>query len=107
MKEIAAGGEKRNNLKLISAELRSALIENGLRTDGSTNIVPVMIGEDKLAVELAEKMQEKGYLVFPVRPPAVPEGTARFRLSLTANMKWDDIKDFPGQLAKAVSRVRR
>jgi 8-amino-7-oxononanoate synthase len=107
MKEIAAGGEKRNNLKLISAELRSALIENGLRTDGSTNIVPVMIGEDKLAVELAEKMQEKGYLVFPVRPPAVPEGTARFWLSLTANMKWDDIKDFPGQLAKAVSRVRR
>ncbi len=106
MEEIFLCEKKRRHLKSLSAKLRSELVKNGLVTDGSTNIVPVMIGEDKLAVTLAEMMQDKQYLVFPVRPPAVPEGTARFRLSLTAGMIWDDLKAFPEQLAEAMNRSR-
>lgn len=98
-KEMLQLRERRDNLKAISARLRQSLGEHKLQTDGSTNIVPVMLGEDQLAVRLARAMQERGYLIFPVRPPTVPEGTARFRLSLTADMGWSDIAELPEEIA--------
>jgi 8-amino-7-oxononanoate synthase len=104
-KEMLDCSAKRDNLKTMSTRLRKSLIEHNLRTDGSTNIVPVMLGEDKLAVTLAEAMQARGYLVFPVRPPAVPEGTARFRLSLTADMVWPDIASVAKDIAELKQHI--
>jgi 8-amino-7-oxononanoate synthase len=49
-------------------------------------------------------MQDRGYLVFPVRPPAVPEGTARFRLSLTGDMVWADLAGVAGDIAELMQR---
>lgn len=92
--------DHRNNLAILAQNLRTDLVANGLVTDGSTNIVPVMIGDDQLAVDMAEKMRRKGVLIFPVRPPAVPEGTARFRLSLTANMDWQQLQGLATQIAE-------
>ena len=91
-------GERRN-LQRISSRLRRAFQEKGIATRGSTNIVPVLIGEDSLALEHAKKMRDLGYLVLPVRPPTVPEGTARFRFSICANMEWKDLQNLPGQIA--------
>jgi 8-amino-7-oxononanoate synthase len=54
-------------------------------------ILPIMIGENQVAVSLAEHMQAKGFLIFPIRPPTVPKDTARLRLSLTANLQMNDI----------------
>jgi 8-amino-7-oxononanoate synthase len=102
--EVLQMHDQREHLAGISGKLRRALTENGLVTGGSTNIVPVMIGDNQLAVDLAEEMQEEGYLIFPVRPPTVPEGTARFRISLTADMLWQDIEGLAGLLA---ARMRR
>jgi 8-amino-7-oxononanoate synthase len=96
--------ERRIGLRTMSSRLRQQLIDHGLQTDGSTNIVPVMVGDDSLAVALAGAMQDRGYLVFPVRPPAVPEGTARFRLSLTADMVWADLAGVAGDIAKLMQR---
>ncbi len=103
-KEMLACNDRRVSLKEISSMLRQKLIENNLQTDGSTNIVPVMLGDDSLAVALADAMQERGYLVFPVRPPAVPENTARFRLSLTADMVWTDIAMVAEDIAELMTR---
>jgi 8-amino-7-oxononanoate synthase len=103
-KEMLHYNDRRIGLKEISAKLRQNLIQNNLQTDGSTNIVPVMLGNDNLAVALAEAMQERGYLIFPVRPPAVPEGTARFRLSLTADMAWTDIEGVAAETAELLQR---
>ncbi len=91
--------KERNHLQRISEKLRLQLQDNGIATRGSTNIVPVLIGEDSLALAQAEAMQQHGYLIFPVRPPAVPEGSSRFRLSLCANMQWQDLKPLPGLIA--------
>ncbi len=91
--------KERNHLQQISQKLRQQLQEEGIATRGSTNIVPVLIGEDRLALEQAEALQQYGYLIFPVRPPAVPEGSARFRLSLCANMQWQDLQALPGLIA--------
>jgi 8-amino-7-oxononanoate synthase len=65
----------------------------------------VMLGDDTRAVILAEAMQEKGYLIFPVRPPTVPEGTSRFRLSLTADMVETDIASIASDLAVLMERL--
>lgn len=99
-KKSLSFGKERIALKELSENLRRDLRSHQLVTDGTTNIVPVMLGKDSLAVALAMKMQEKGFLIFPVRPPSVPEGTARFRLSLTANMNWVEIKDIARHIAE-------
>ncbi len=94
--------KERAHLQNISRLLKEDLLRNNLTTDGTTNIVPVMIGDNQMAVSLAENMLEKGYLIFPVRPPAVPEGTARFRLSLTANMQWQDLEKVAELIAQGM-----
>ncbi|MDR3631069.1 MAG: 8-amino-7-oxononanoate synthase [Desulfocapsaceae bacterium] len=91
-------GEERQHLAAISEKLRRSLVENDLKTCGSTNIVPVMIGDNQRSVDLAAAMQNEGYLIFPVRPPTVPEGTSRFRLSLTADMLWQDLDTLAGRI---------
>ena len=91
--------KQREHLAAMAQEMRQALREHGLATAGSTNIIPYIIGDDRKTVRLAESMQEHGFLIFPVRPPAVPEGTARFRLSLTADMNWQDLRELPEILA--------
>lgn len=55
-------------------------------------IIPIVIGENEITVKLALHLQEMGILVFPIRPPTVPEGTARLRLSLTANLSVTQLK---------------
>lgn len=96
--------EQRRHLAALSLLLRQGLQLHRLPTAGDTNIIPLIIGNDQEAVLLAETLQEQGFLIFPVRPPAVPEGTARFRLSLTADMSWQDLQGLPEILAREVGR---
>jgi 8-amino-7-oxononanoate synthase len=49
---------------------------------GSAQIVPVLIGDSQKAVAVADSLYQKGYRVFPIRPPTVPKGKARLRFSL-------------------------
>lgn len=89
--KVCSMTRERMNLLHLADQLRQDLANNGLQTHGSTNIVPVIIGDNQKTVTLADAMQQEGYLILPVRPPTVPEGTARFRLSLTADMTIPDI----------------
>jgi 8-amino-7-oxononanoate synthase len=98
---------ERLHLQQLSTQLRHAFTEKGIATRGTTNIVPVLIGDDSLALAQAKKLQERGgYLVLPVRPPTVPEGTARFRLSICANMQWKDLQELPLQIAAMASGAK-
>jgi 8-amino-7-oxononanoate synthase len=49
-----------------------------------TNIVPIMLGEEKRALRASEMLTEEGFLGVAIRPPTVPKGTARLRLTFTA-----------------------
>ena len=57
----------------------------GIEPSGS-QIVPVIVGSDRAAVTLAASLQRKGYDIRAIRPPTVPEGTARLRIALTLNV---------------------
>lgn len=87
--------QERDHLQRLATRLREELLARGIASGGSTNIVPVRIGQDRLALELAISMQKFGYLALPVRPPTVPEGTARFRFSICASMQWQDLSRLP------------
>ena len=92
--------EERTHLQLLSQKLRSALSEVGVTPAHSSNIISIPKGDDQKAVSQAVEMQKQGYWILPIRPPAVPEGTARFRLSLCANMQWNDLQKLAEQLLK-------
>ena len=62
-------------------------------------IVPIIIGEDAKAVVMAEALQGQGFDIRAIRPPTVPAGTARLRLSLNANLGKDDLARFAAALS--------
>jgi len=57
----------------------------GLKPSG-THIQPLIVGSDERATRLAAAMQKRGFDIRAVRPPTVPEGTARLRVMLTLNV---------------------
>jgi 8-amino-7-oxononanoate synthase len=53
--------------------------------------VPVLVGEAAAAVEISKRLEERGLLVPAIRPPSVPDGTSRLRISLTAGHTEADV----------------
>jgi 8-amino-7-oxononanoate synthase len=85
--------ERRSRVCELASELRQALREDlGLNTPSESQIVPVMVGDSQSALNLAESLQDAGFFVKAIRPPTVPEGTARIRLSVTANHSLQDVR---------------
>jgi 8-amino-7-oxononanoate synthase len=52
----------------------------------SSQIIPVILGTNERAVEVAAELQRHGFDVRAIRPPTVPPGTARLRISVNANL---------------------
>ena len=75
-------------------QLRSKLWTNihTFRTKAESAIVPIIIGENEPALEAAEKLKNKGFLVPAIRYPTVPRGTARLRVTLSAAHSDDQIE---------------
>jgi 8-amino-7-oxononanoate synthase len=86
LKRCARMDAEREKVKRMGLRLRALIQEKGQGTTiaGDSQIVPMIIGEDADAVAHAKRFQEKGFLVFAIRPPTVPQGTSRLRFSLTA-----------------------
>ena len=97
--------ERREKLLNLSAFFRRLLSENGIKVaDENSQIVPVIIGESRRAVIIAEHLQANGFDVRAVRPPTVPENTARLRVSLNANLSEDILREFVNHLTTVVRR---
>lgn len=72
-------------LKLLSSYFWKRLREKGLKTSKSpSHIIPFIVGDNKRAINFEEKLYNNGYFARAVRPPTVPEGTARIRFTLTS-----------------------
>jgi 8-amino-7-oxononanoate synthase len=83
----AAADRERNDLAVLAAFLRHKLSEAGFDIGRSdTQIIPVFLGENERAVRFSALLTEAGFAVRPIRPPSVPAGTARLRLSLNAKL---------------------
>ncbi|MBN9042963.1 MAG: 8-amino-7-oxononanoate synthase [Rhizobiales bacterium 62-47] len=65
-----------------------------------SQIIPVIVGPDQAAVALAASLQRKGFDIRAIRPPTVPEGTARVRVALTLNVNETMVGDLFAALAE-------
>lgn len=78
-------GWRRDRLALLVRHFRAGATTLGLQLmESSTPVQPVLIGDNEVAVKTSEKLREAGFLVTAIRPPTVPVGTARLRITLTA-----------------------
>jgi len=78
--------EERMWLRKSSQKVKEALEGKGFTSTSSSHILPVVIGDSKETILKAGEMQRKGFYMLPVRPPTVPKGTSRLRISLTAGI---------------------
>jgi 8-amino-7-oxononanoate synthase len=94
---------ERENLLAQAARLREALAAQGWDCGASASqIVPVLVGAEAQALALALDLERRGFLVPAIRPPTVPQGSSRLRISLGAAHKTSDIDaliDALGELA--------
>lgn len=83
---------RRQHLLRLALHLRSRLFQLGFNLGPSTSqIVPVILGRSEDAVQLSQSLRSAGFLVPAIRPPSVPHGTARLRISITAGHTEEDI----------------
>jgi len=69
-----------------------------------TQVQPVIVGADARAMSLAARMRARGYDIRAIRPPTVPEGTARLRLSLTLHASEAQIARMIADLSEELAR---
>lgn len=87
--------QKRAELLKKSAFLASEINKIGFET-GKTGspIIPVIIGGNKQVLRISQFLMDKGFFAVAVRPPTVPEGSARLRISLNCAHRDEDISKF-------------
>lgn len=112
---MAAGVRAALRLSADAPERRARLMERialfgetlqpqcGMAATG-TQIQPVIVKSDARAVAIAAALQEQGFDVRAVRPPTVPEGTARLRISLTLNASEADTTSLAALIAENLER---
>ncbi len=98
--------DRRAQLARVTNLFRDALIAARLPIRGVTQIVPLVIGADAGAVSLANSLRKVGFWASAVRPPTVPEGTARLRLSLCAAMPEGELLKLAEEIARLVGGRR-
>ena len=82
---LRSEGWRREHLNALIARFRAGASELGLELmDSPTPIQPILIGDSARAVEFSRLLCERGLLVGAIRPPTVPAGTARLRVTLSA-----------------------
>lgn len=95
---VAEGELLRSALTERIAAARGALAPLGVPV-GETQILPLILGDDVRAMAVAGGLQESGFDVRGIRPPTVPPGTARLRISITNNVSPAEIAALAARLA--------
>jgi len=89
----AEGAQRRAHLQTLIAQLRAGLrLKRWQHPHSDTAIQPLIIGANDEAMRAAAALYEQGLWVPAIRPPTVPQGTARLRLTLSAAHQADDVE---------------
>lgn len=96
------GEEPQRRAKLLdnAGYLRDRLKAMDFEVRGDSQIIPIVVGDNASAMAMSRSLRDKGFWVTPVRPPTVPEGEARVRLSLSS----DHTKETLNELAKSIAQ---
>jgi 8-amino-7-oxononanoate synthase len=83
--EVRQAEDRRLRLHESAAMFRAELARWDIAIRGSSYIVPVVLGDDALAKEVSQRLQQAGWNIRAIRPPSVPVGSARLRISIHAD----------------------
>jgi 8-amino-7-oxononanoate synthase len=98
--------ETRAKLLSLARVLRGALREKGIEIPvGQSQIISIIIGESEKVVEIASKLQAEGFDARAIRPPTVPEGTARLRVSVNVGLDEETLLRFASSVKKAMGET--
>ncbi|PDT64347.1 8-amino-7-oxononanoate synthase [Bradyrhizobium ottawaense] len=84
--------ERQRRLAGLVAFTHRELNERGCPSRSDSQIIPYIVGDNAGAMRLASAMQARGFDIRGIRPPTVPAGTARLRISVTLNVVEDDVR---------------
>jgi 8-amino-7-oxononanoate synthase len=103
---IGEGPELRHRLRCLTSLLRGMLVDQGLDIPRrGTQIIPVLVGDNARALSLARSLQLDGFDVRAIRPPTVPEGSARLRISVNTGLDETILERFSWSLHSALSSL--
>lgn len=101
---VQQADEARAHLQGLIAHFRAGLAALGLPDTGSqTPIQPLLVGSEEAALALSAALLERGFWVTAIRPPTVPPGTCRLRITLSAAHARTDVED----LLQALQQIMR
>ena len=96
--------ERVERLAVNARTLRDALADEGLEVDGTeTQIVPLPVGDAGTAMDLCERILERGVFAQGIRPPTVPEGSSRLRFTVMSTHRREELE----RAAKVVGSAAR
>jgi 8-amino-7-oxononanoate synthase len=89
---LRAEPERVEALRRNAGVLREALLREGLAVGSETQILPIQVGEAEPTMRLCELLLERGVFAQGIRPPTVPEGTSRLRLTVMSTHAREDLE---------------
>lgn len=102
---LAANPERRASLAARIAFANRQIADRLQQATSGSQIIPILIGDNARAARVAATLQDQGFDIRAIRPPTVPAGTARLRISITMNTTMDDISCMTSAVALAMSEV--
>lgn len=105
---VRSADAERGRIAEAAATLRSTLLEHGVSIPAGSHghIIPILVGDNRTALDIAQQLREAGVLVQAIRPPTVPEGSARLRVTVGAHLSASDLRYLAVQLLTALRSPR-
>jgi 8-amino-7-oxononanoate synthase len=108
-----AEGWRRERVRALTARFRRHALEGGVPlaagsqpSDSLAPIQPIVLGSAAAALTAQRQLEASGFWVAAIRPPTVPEGSARLRITLSASHTEAEVDALAGELSHACARVR-
>jgi 8-amino-7-oxononanoate synthase len=104
LKIVIAENWRRDKLRQLSERFRQGAEQLGLTLmPSSSAIQPILIGDSQAAVDISNALLEAGFLVSAIRPPTVPQGSARLRVTFSALHEEQHVDQLLDALAKVIA----
>jgi 8-amino-7-oxononanoate synthase len=97
---VEQADERRERLRALATSAADAFASLGFAPSG-THIQPIVLRDEARTMRIAGALQDNGFDIRGIRPPTVPAGTSRLRVSITLNSEESDIRD----LAEILGRL--
>ena len=104
---IAEEPARHERLDRLSRRMREELAAMGFDMSRVVApIFPVILGDEPTAIDASRRLRARGYFVRAIRPPTVPPGTSRLRVSITAGHDEEHVDGFVAALAEVLAEIR-